>query len=299
MRIRPFEYYAAVNLEEALAQLGEYGAEAKVLAGGTDLILAMKHKTILPPRVISLHKVEELDFVREEKSTVRIGALATHSQLFKNVLLNENAPMICEAVSLIGSWQIRNIATIGGNLCNASPAADSAAPLLALDARVVIADSKGEREIPLSSFFTGPGTTALAPNQLLKEIVLERPKSPSAGCYLKLMRKKAVDLSVVGVAFHAEVDRSGNKLSRVAIGLGGVAPTPIRAPEAEAMLTGLDYKEVLKALPDAAQAAVGVTRPINDIRASADYRRAMVDVYVRRAGERVAKALLKTGGNLN
>ncbi|OPX40124.1 MAG: hypothetical protein B1H11_00975 [Desulfobacteraceae bacterium 4484_190.1] len=297
MRIRPFEYHAAVNLEDALTQLGEYGPDAKVLAGGTDLILAMKHKKVLPPRVISLNKVRGLSSVREEDSAMRIGALATHSQLSRDAILQENIPMLCEAVSLIGSWQIRNIATIGGNLCNASPAADSAAPLLALDARAVIADMEGEREIPLRSFFTGPGITALARNQLLKEIVIERSNAPSAGCYIKLMRKKAVDLSLVGVAFQAETDRAGEKLTRVAIGLGGVAPTPIRAPEAEAMLTGLKRNEVLKALPDAARAAVAVTRPISDIRASAEYRQAMVDVYVRRAGERVVNALLKTGGN--
>jgi carbon-monoxide dehydrogenase medium subunit len=296
MRIRPFEYYAAVNLEDALSRLDEYGTDAKVLAGGTDLILAMKHKTILPPRVISLDRVGELDFVREENSRVRIGALATHFQLSMNPVLHKDLSMISEAVSLIGSWQIRNIATIGGNLCNASPAADSAPPLLALDARVVIADTGRETEMPLSSFLTGPGTTALAPNQLLKEIVIQRPNLPSAGCYLKLMRKKAVDLSVIGVAFHGEVDESGNKLSRVAIGLGGVAPTPIRAPEAETMLTGLAHGEALQALPVAALAAVSATRPITDIRATADYRRAMVEVFVRRAGEKVIHSLFKGEG---
>ncbi len=299
MRIRPFEYHAAVNLEDALSQLEEYGSDAKVLAGGTDLILAMKHKTILPPRVISLKKATELNFVREENSTVRIGSLATHFQLSQSGLLKEHATLLCEAVSLIGSWQIRSIGTIGGNLCNASPAADSAAPLLALDARVVIAGGDGEREMPLRSFFTGPGETALAPTEILKEIIIERPASASAGCYLKMMRKKAVDLSVVGVAFLADVDETGEKLARLAIGLGGVAPTPIRAPEAEAMLAGLTRNEVLKALPDAARAAVAATRPISDIRASAAYRRAMVDVYVQRAGERVVNALLKTGGNRN
>lgn len=296
MRIRPFEYHAAVDLEDAMVQLDQWGPDSKVLAGGTDLILAMKHKTSLPFCVIGLNKVRELAFVREENGTVRIGALATHSELSKNALLNENAPVLCEALSLIGSWQIRNIATIGGNLCNASPAADSAAPLLALDARVVIADRAGEKEMPLGSFFTGPGTTTMAPNQILKEIVIARPRFPSAGCYLKLMRKKAVDLSLVGVAFQADADRSGQRLRRVAIGLGGVAPTPVRAPEAEAMLTGLNRNEALKALTEAARAAVAATKPISDIRASAGYRRTMVDVYVRRAGEKVVKALLKTGG---
>lgn len=295
MRIRPFEYHAAVNLKDALIQLDQWGPDSKVLAGGTDLISAMKHKTVLPSRVIGLSKVKELAFIREENSTVRIGALTTHSELSENTLLNAGLPILCEAVSLIGSWQIRNIATIGGNLCNASPAADSAAPLLTLNARVVIADRKGEKEMPLRSFFAGAGKTVLAPSQLLKEIVIERPHSPSAGCYLKLMRKKAVDLSLVGVAFQADADHAGERLTRVAIALGGVAPTPIRVPEAEAMLTGLKRNEALQALPDAARAAVAATRPISDIRASAEYRQTMVDVYVRRAGERVVRTLLKNG----
>ena len=297
MRIRPFEYHAPADLEEALNLLAEFGPNAKVLAGGTDLVLAMKHKTLLPPQVISLSKLKGLDSVRKENGIIRIGALATHSNLLRNVLLNEELAILCNAVALIGSWQIRNVATIGGNLCNASPAADSAAPLLALDSQVVVVDSKGERKIPLNSFFTGPGTTSLGPDQLLKEIVVNVPKGRSAGCYLKLMRKKAVDLSLVGVAFQAEADHSGEKLSRVAIGLGGVAPTPVRAPEAEAMLEGFTYDDAIKALPEAARAAVAATRPISDIRASADYRREIVDVYVRRAGEKVMNTLLKTGGN--
>jgi len=296
MRIRPFEYHTAANLEDALAQLAEYGPEGKVLAGGTDLILAMKHKKVIPNHVISIRKVGELAFVKEEANRLRIGALATHSQLCSNELVREEAISLWEAISLIGSWQIRNIATIGGNLCNASPAADSAPPLLTLDARVVIADAKGEREIPLESFFTGPGATVLGQDQLLKEIVIDTPRSLSRGCYLKLMRKKAVDLSVVGVAFQAEVYESRKTLSRVAIGLGGVAPTPIRAHRAEAILNELEYHEALKALPDAARAAVEETSPITDIRASAEYRKAVVDAYVRRAGEKVLNALFQEGG---
>ena len=291
MRIRPFEYFAASSLSDALEKLAHYGPEARVLAGGTDLVLAMKEKQILPRRVISLHKIKELDFVRQEDATVRIGGLARHADLAMNTTLNESFPLLCEAVGLIGSWQIRNVATIGGNLCTASPAADSAPPLLVLNARVVVADVEGENEIPLGSFFTGPGETVLKPNQLLKEILIDRPKARSVGCYLKLMRKKAVDLSVVGVAFQAEVDQKGEKLTRVGIGLGGVAPTPIRATEAEARLTGLSYEEAFKGIPEAARAAVDATAPISDVRASADYRRAMVEVYVQRAAKKVLNQL--------
>ena len=296
MRIRPFQYYAPVSLNGALAKLAELGPDAKILAGGTDLILSMKYKVNLPSWVIDLNKVEELDFIEERGSRLHIGSLATHSTISKNKTLRNKAPILCQAVSMIGSWQIRNVATIGGNLCNASPAADSAPPLLALDARVIIADVKGENEIPLREFFTGPGVTAMQPNQLLKEIIIEQPGPWTAGCYLKLMRKKAVDLSVVGVAFQGVANESEGKLSRVAISLGGVAPTPIRSPGAEAVLNGLEYREALKALPDAAQAAVADTSPIDDIRASAEYRKAVVNAYVKRAGAYVISALMEKGG---
>jgi CO/xanthine dehydrogenase FAD-binding subunit len=296
MRIRPFEYCAARDLRDALDKLILYGSQAKVLAGGTDLVLAMKKKKALPPQVISLHKLKELEYVREVDSQVRIGALTKLTDLVMDPTLRNHFPILCEAVSLIGSWQIRNVATIGGNLCSASPAADSAGPLLALDARAVIVERDGEKEIPLASFFRGPGETVLQADQLLEEIVLDIQKSRSSGCYLKLMRKKAVDLSLVGVAFQAELDKSGKRLARVAIGLGGVAPTPIRAAEAEAELVGCSHNEALERLPEAAKKAVEVTTPISDVRASASYRRTIVDVYVRRAAEKtLAKLFIEEG----
>jgi carbon-monoxide dehydrogenase medium subunit len=273
-----------------------YGQEAKIVAGGTDVVLAMKKKKILPSHVLSLHKIKELDFVRKKNSAVRIGALTKHAYLAENPILKKNLPILCEAVGLIGSWQIRNVATIGGNICTASPAADSAAPLLTLDARVVVVSKQSEKEIPLSSFFTGPGETVLQPHEILKEIVIELPRNRSTGCYFKLMRRKAVDLSLAGVAFQAEVDEVGKTLSRVAIGLGAVAPTPIRATEAERSLIGLPFDDAQQAIPKAARAAVEAMRPITDVRASADYRRAIVEVYVQRAAERTLNILFNGGG---
>jgi CO/xanthine dehydrogenase FAD-binding subunit len=293
MRIRAFEYYAAKDLRDALEKMDEWGPQAKILAGGTDLVPALKKKKIQPHFVISLHKLRELDYVRKTDSQIRIGAMARHGDLARNIILKTHCSILANAVSLIGSWQIRNVATIGGNLCTASPAADSAGPLLALEARAVIVGLDGEKEIPLASFFKGPGETALQPNQLLKEIVIDLPKTRSAGCYLKLMRKKAVDLSLVGVAFQAELDESETRLGRVAIGLGGVAPTPIRARDAEQGLVGLTYREIMKRAPEAAHRAVEATRPISDVRASASYRRAVVEAYVQRAIEEVASRLFR------
>lgn len=295
MRIRPFEYHAAESLPDALDMAARWGLDARVLAGGTDLVVGMKHKTILPPHLISLHKIKELDFVQVEDSTIRIGALCRHADLASHPALKQTIPVLCEAVNLIGSWQIRNIATIGGNICHASPAADSAAPLLALDARAVIAGQGSDREVPLTSFFTGPGETSLKPGEIVKEIVMAKPNGRSFGCYKKLMRKKAVDLSLVGVSFQVEID--GDKLSKVAIGLGGVAPTPIRVPEAEQLFAGRSYDQAMKAIPEAARAAVEATRPIDDIRATSAYRREIVAVYVQRAAEEVFKSLFNGKGN--
>jgi carbon-monoxide dehydrogenase medium subunit len=291
MRIRPFQYHTARSLEGALYKLNQYGPEIKPLAGGTDLVLALKQKTIAPAHLLNLLDLHDLDFVRQDDSTIRIGALARHATVATHPLLSGGLAMLAEAAGFIGSWQIRNIGTIGGNLCNASPAADSTPPLLALEAKVVVADLDGEREIPLQSFFTGPGSTSLRANQLLKEIIVPKRDCRSAGTYLKLMRKQGVDLSVVGVAFYGELDQSRQRLQRVAVAMGGVAPTPIRAPEAEAELSGLSYKKALRKIPVAAKAAVAATRPINDVRASARYRQAVVDVYVQRAASKVLEIL--------
>lgn len=291
MRIRSFTYHTVKSIDEALHKLDQYSPEIKVLAGGTDLVPAMKQKDISPRHLLNLLDISELCHVTEDKSVLRIGALVRHSELASHPLITNNCSILSEAVGLIGSWQIRNIATIGGNLCNASPAADSAPPLLALDASVTITESGEEKEIPVLSFFTGPGSTVVRPNQLLKEIVIPIRKCKSFGTYLKLTRKQGVDLSVVGVAFYAELDENNERLERVSSALGGVAPTPIRASEAEAELTGLSYKKALEKIPTAARAAVAATHPITDVRASAEYRRAIVDVYVQRAATKVLGTL--------
>ncbi len=297
MRIRSFDYWAASSLSEALDELDRHGADARVIAGGTDLVLNMKKKNIQPRRVISLHNLHELDFVQPDDSRVRIGALTKHADLAANPFLKQHLPILCEAVGLIGSWQIRNVGTIGGNLCNASPAADSAPPLLVLDAHLILASKTAEKEIPLESFFSGPGTTVLEPGQILKEIVIELPKQPAAGCYLKLRRRKAVDVSLAGVAFQAEIGSDGKTLAKVGIALGGVAATPLRVPQAEAVLVGLSPDEAMTKVPDCAKVAVKAARPIDDVRATAAYRRIIVEVFIHRCAQKVLNSLKNGGGN--
>ncbi len=290
MSIHPFEYHAPKSLSEAVELCVRLGLNAKVLAGGTDLLPALKSRTVRPKAVISLHAVKDLNYVAKENGHLRVGALALHADLADNSLIKDTVPILAQACNLIGSWQIRNIATIGGNLCNASPVADTAGPLLVLDATVILQGPEGRREITALNFFTGPGTTDLKPGELLKEIRIPLPGTGSAGCYLKLMRRKALDLALVGVAIQAEPDHVNGTLGEIAIALGGVAPTPIRVPEAENLLTGLDYTAARKAVPQAAQTAVAACNPISDVRASAEYRRSITEMYVTKG----LTALLET-----
>lgn len=287
MRIRAFDYHPAESLAQALELLGRHGPEVKVLAGGTDLVLGLKEKQLKPTGVVDIQRVRELDYIRQEGSKVRLGALTRHADLAVNPLIQEQAPALAQAAGQVGSVQIRNVGTLGGNLANGSPAADTAPPLLALEARAVLTGLEGEEEVPLGSFFIGPGETRLKPDQLLKEIVFDLPQDRGQSRYLKLMRKKAVDLSLAGVAFQAWPDPSGQRLARAAIALGGVAPTPIRASQAEGMLQGLTRTEALAALPSAAKAAVKAASPIDDVRASAEYRKRAVETFVLRGGQEV------------
>lgn len=268
MPIQPFEYHAPQSLAEALETLARLGADAKVLAGGTDLVPALKARAIRPRAVVSLHAVKGLDFIERQNGYLRVGALALHADLAESPLIKDTVPVLAQACNLIGSWQIRNTATIGGNLCNASPVADTAGPLYALDASVVLQGQGGEREVAVSDFFTGPGTTALQSGELLKEVRVPLPGPGSAGCYLKLMRRKALDLA-----------------------LGGVAPTPIRVPGAEALLTGRSHAAARKAVPEAARLAVSASSPISDVRASARYRRMITETYVAKGLTAVLETL--------
>jgi CO/xanthine dehydrogenase FAD-binding subunit len=296
MRIRPFDFKAAVSLTDALNQLDQAGPDARLLAGGTDLVLNMKKKRILPSTLISLHPITNLEYVKEKNGMIHIGALAKHADLAINPILNKEVSILCQAVGLIGSWQVRNIGTIGGNLCNASPAADSAPPLLALDAQVIIATLKGDKTVPITSFFLNPAQTIMKPNEILKEIRIKKPLNPAAGCYLKLRRRKAVDISLAGVAFQAESDPSGEKIEQVKIALGGVAPTPIRVPDAESCLTGLSMDDAIKNIPMCAQKTAKAAKPIDDVRATADYKRTIVKVFAQRCAQHVLTTLKNQRG---
>jgi CO/xanthine dehydrogenase FAD-binding subunit len=272
-------FHAPASLGEALALLAVPGARA--LAGGTDLV-ARLHSGAIRERggsLVSLHRLDTLRDVSLDGGDLVIGALTTVTTLRRRV--REHLPALAEAADRFAGPQIRNTATIGGNLCNASPAADLAPPLLAADARLVLEGAGGRREVDLAEWFTGPGRTVLEPGELL--VAVRVPIAPARAAFEKAGTRPSLDISVVAVAVAVVVD--GGRVRRARVALGAVAPTPIRSPAAEALLEGaVPTPELADAV---ALAAAEDSRPLSDVRASDAYRRHLVRVHTRRAIRRV------------
>jgi carbon-monoxide dehydrogenase medium subunit len=276
----PVEYFAPKSIEEAISLLSQYGEKAKVVSGGTDLLRQLKHEAAVPECLISLGGIHELEFIKyDEISGLRVGALTTIVNVANSSLIRGKFSILAQAAGMLGTPAVRNQATIGGNLCNAAPSADTAPALLVLGAMVKIAGIEGEKVIPIEDFFTGPGLTILGDGYILTEIQIPNLPPHSRGCYLKQTRRQGSDLAVVGVA--ALVVMEGEILRDVRIALGAVAPTPIRAKKAEGMLRG--KKLDAKLVEETGQAASYESMPIDDLRGSADYRRRLVAVLTKRA----------------
>ncbi len=270
--MKAFDYFVPATLPEALAILGEHGDKAKILAGGTDLLVDMKRGAASLSYVVDLKRIAQLRIIEcEAGGTLLLGALTGLAELAGSEILRSDYAAISAAAASVGSPQTRNRATLGGNLCNAAPSADLAPPLIALDAQLVILSPKGQRTVPIEQFFTGPKATILAPDEVLTTVAIPRP--PAASVYLKQATRRA-DIAVVGVAgalFAGE---------RFSLAMGAVAPTPVRAAKAEALLHG---KAVTgKTIEDAAAAAAEESSPISDVRASAWYRRQIVKALTAR-----------------
>ena len=255
---------------------------AVVLQGGTDLMVSIKQKGLRPSHIVSLRNLRgELGKIKESHDGVRIGAAVTFHDLEQSAVIRKRFTALHEAVEQIASYQIRNTATIGGNLCNASPAADSAPPLMVLDAKLIVRGVEGKREVPIESFFKGPGKTALSRSDVLTEVLIPTPAAESGASFHKLGRRMSEDISVASAAAYLGMKSGVTAVARIA--LGSVAPTPLRAHKAEKALVGkrLTNETIL----EAAFAAKEECSPITDLRAGADYRRAMVEVLTRRAIE--------------
>ena len=285
------EYLTPKTIEEACSLALKYKEQAKIIAGGTDLLIRMKHKEVLPKYIINVRGILGHDYIiHNEKEGLRIGALATIHSIEVSPLLREKFSILAQAASKLGSAQIRKQATIAGNLVNAAPSAETAPPLIVLEAKTKIIGADGERTIPVESFFIGPGQTVLKPDEILVEVQVPNLPPRSGGVYLKHAVRKAMDLAIVGVAVIVTVD--GDVLSDVKIALGAVAPTPIRVKRAEEILKGKKISDDL--LQKAGQTASDESSPIDDIRSSADYRRKIIKVLVARAIEQ-AVGQVRTG----
>ncbi len=274
-KLPKFNYYRVTSLNEALKLINEL-EDFKVVAGGTDLVMDLKIKRYIPKNIIDISRVKELDYIVDDGDRIRIGALTKLQEIVDSPIIREKAYVLAEAVNQMASWQIRNIATIGGNLCNASPAADTAPPLYVLNAELKLVSVEGERIVPVTKFFHGPRKTELKKNELLAEIIIPVEKDAGASA-IKLGRRNAFTLSIVAVATLVKV--SGNKFTDVRVALNSVAPTPVRATSVEKALTGREVS--LKAVEEASKLVVNDIKPISDVRASADYRREMSIVLTR------------------
>jgi carbon-monoxide dehydrogenase medium subunit len=284
-----FEYYAPRSLKEVLSLLDKRREEAKVLAGGTDLMVQMKDGRIHPDVIIDVKNIPELNRLEcNEDGALNIGAAVPLSNIVASPLVKERFSLLYQACSLIGSVQIRNRGTVGGNICNAAPSADSPPSLLCLEAKAIVSTPGGIRKIPLGNFFRGPGKTAMASNELLVGIETPAPPAHSAGCYLRLTPREEMDISVVGVASFLVLAKQKNLCQEVRIALGAVAPTPIRVPQAEAVLAGKVLTEA--AIEEAGEKAAEAAHPIFDVRGSAEYRREMVKVLTKRTLKRAWEA---------
>ncbi|MGD2058322.1 MAG: xanthine dehydrogenase family protein subunit M [Anaerolineales bacterium] len=270
-----FDYQRATTAESALESLGLQPARTRVLLGGTDLFVQMRAGSIAPTEIIDLKQIPELatiDFDGEHGLT--IGAAASMNSIARHPEVEANFPLLVQALETVASYQLRSRATIGGNLCNASPAADSAPALLVLESHLTLQSADGTRDVALSDFFKGPGESVLKPGEILTQIHIPMPPAGWKGRYLKLGRNTSGDLAIVGVAAVGYPDPATASGFRFRIALASVAPTPLRVYEAEQLLEESELSDA--SIEAAARRAQSLAKPISDARSSAEYRRAMV-----------------------
>ncbi|HVR17986.1 MAG TPA: xanthine dehydrogenase family protein subunit M [Candidatus Limnocylindrales bacterium] len=281
-RTEPFEFYQPATLEEARRLVSENGPGGRFLAGGTDLVIAMKEKGLLPKYIVDLKRVPGLAGIRENSDgTITLGALTTMREIEISRLITKKYPFLSQSAAEVGSIQIRNRATIGGNMSNATPSADTAPALIALNATAKIAGATGERSINLEEFFKGPGQTVMSAEEILTEVSIPKTGPRLVGEYIKFSPREMMDLAYVGVAVAYNLGEKDKKCDGVRIVLGAVAPTPIRAKRAEAALEGQILTEELAEKIGAI--AAEEAKPISDVRSTAEYRRAMVGAMTKRA----------------
>jgi aerobic carbon-monoxide dehydrogenase medium subunit len=277
-----FDYYEPKTVEETCRLLSELTGEVRIVAGGTDLVPKMKTGLIKPRALVNIKKIPKLDLLNADSETgISIGALALISDIATHPIVLERFPAVAAAARSIGSLQVRNLATVGGNLCNAAPSADMAPALLVMDATVKIAGLSGNRTMLLEEFFLGPGKVSLGRGEWLTGVRIPFPPSRTRQTYLKHSIRRAMDIAIVGVAVALSFEEEGGVCRKARIALGAVAPTPVRAERAEALILG-------KKLADISVDAIGEevsheAAPITDVRGSAGYRSEMISTLTVKA----------------
>ncbi len=314
--MKRYDYIKAHSVDEAIGLLKEYGPRAMLIAGGTDVMVGVKQGKFSPEVLISLREIEGLNYIKADQGSLKIGALTTHRELERSAVIAERFRALKDAVENLGSVQIRNVATIGGNICNAAPSADTAPPLLVHDAEVEIKGPGGERRMPLEDFFLGPGKTALGPEEVLLGFSLPWPAEDSASAYWKHSRRQAMDLPILGVAMYLEVElRDPGPLKRaqaegasmeeqlralnesdilcreIRLALGVAAPTPIRTKRAEGILKG--QRLTKEGLIELGRVASEEAQPRDTIRGAAWYRREMIRVLPKRLALRCLERIFR------
>jgi carbon-monoxide dehydrogenase medium subunit len=269
------------SVAEAVALAGQYGEAAHFLAGGTDLVVQMNRKRLVPAHLIDLTALGRLRGIEEAADGFVIGALTTHKAIERHAAFGGALIALIEAARVIGGHQIRNVGTVGGNIVNASPAADLVPALLVLDAKVTLVGTAGERRVLLEQFLTGPNRTARRCDEILTEVRFRKPPPESATAFVKAGRRRAMEISVVCVAARLTVDAADGRCRGVRLSLGAVGPKALRPHAAEAFLEGRPADE--ESFREAGRRAVGACAPISDVRASERYRRLLVPALVERA----------------
>jgi carbon-monoxide dehydrogenase medium subunit len=279
--VNAFDYRTPHTVDEALALLREHGDDARVVAGGTALVTMMRQRLVLPDCLVSLRDVEGLNRIEAASGGIRLGALVTHRQAEVSPLVAERLPVLAEAFRRVATVRIRHMATVGGSLAHADPNQDPPVTLMALDAKVEIRRAGGRRELPLSGFFRDYYETALEPGELITAVTVPPLPPASGAAFIKFLPRSAEDYATVAVAAIVTLEAGGGRCREARIALGSVAPTPLRAAKAEALLRGGQLDEQL--LRAAGAAAKDEVNPLTDHRGSAAYKREMTAVMVGRA----------------
>ncbi len=278
--MRSFDYYRPATMPEARELLAQHGEDARIMAGGTALLILLKQRLFAPSVLVDIKGIRELDYITRT-DTLHIGALATHRALEESQIVKDRYPVLAQAAHLVAHQKIRNKGTVAGNLCQAEPASDLGTVLLAYEAQVKLAGPDEERILPLDQFFVSDYETDILPGEILTETILPHPSDGAKGAYYKFSPRSRADKPTVGLAVLLSLDSPSQIVRSARIALGNCGPTPLRCPKAEERLVGNTIDQSLAM--EAGRIAAKEGKPVDDVRASADYRRYIVEVLLKRA----------------